>query len=1097
MAVVLVTDLVGSTALMAALGQEAFREFLRDHFARLRDVVERHRGTVVKTLGDGILATLPSATDAVACAIALQQAVDRQGRAGGPPVAMRVGLALGEVSLDDGDVVGTPAVEASRLTAAASGGQILAADLVRAVCVDGNRIGFVDAGNLTLKGIPGPVAAVEVLWRPLPVSSVPLPTLLTDIGPIFVGRAAALDAFQEVWDDAGSGELRIVLLAGEPGVGKTRLAVEMAARAHQAGSTVLAGRCDEDLSVPHQPFVEALRHFVDHSPDESLADSLGRYRGELVRLVPDLAARVPGLAPPLRSDPETEQYRLFDAVAAWLSRASAERQLLLVLDDLQWAAKASLLLVRHLLRSGGLGRVVVVGTYRDTELAPDHPLVGLLGDLRRHPRVSRLALDGLVEADAMDFFAQSAGHRLVGPAATLARAIHAETQGNPFFLREVLRHLVETGAVTVDGGQWGVTGPVHELGIPEGVRDVVGRRLARLSAKANTVLRLAAALGSDFELASLQAAGDLDEDAVLSAVEEALAARLLVEPSGPAARYRFSHALVRQTIYDELSAARRAVLHRRIGEALESLHHGRLDDHLPALAHHFDQATKSGGYGATRRKALEYAIGAGDRAVAQMADDQAATNYRRAVAFLDDGAPTDGGGETRRLDLLLRLGEAQRRAGDPAHRETLLAAGHLARGLGDPAALARSALSNHRGVWATVGAVDDERVAMLQAALDAQDPVDSPVRARLMANLAVEVVYGRDPNRGRDLSADALAMSRRLDDRATLADVLRSRIVAIWAPTTVAERLALTRELLDVARELGDSVLVCAGSWHRFIATVEAGDFAEADRSLDAAELLAADLGQPTARWFTMLLRANRLLLAGEVDRSEALSHQAVELGLAAGHPDAVLLHSVHLFNVFFERGTLALLADGLARVTAANPGVTSLQATVALLHAELGQPDQARAAYQPLLRQLPDLRQEPYWLRTVSQAAYACHLLGDRPGAGVLLDLLAGFEDQWVCTGLSTGGSVSYYVGLLAATLGRLEQAHAGLARAEAAHRAVPAPAWLARTRLAQAEVLLQRGSPADTDHARSLLGEALATARALGLATVERRVATALGSA
>ena len=1095
MAVVLVTDLVESTALMAALGREAFREFLRDHFARLREVVERHRGTVIKTLGDGILATFPSATDAVAGAIALQQAVDRKGRAGGSPVAMRVGLALGELSLDDGDVVGTPVVEASRLAAVASGGQILAADLVRVVCGDGDRIGFVDAGSLTLKGLPGPVAAVEVLWKPLPVSSVPLPTLLTDIGPIFVGRTAAIDAFQRVWDDAGSGALRMVLLAGEPGVGKTRLAVEMAARAHQAGSTVLAGRCDEDLSVPHQPFVEALRHFVDHSRDEGLGDSLGRYRGELVRLVPDLAGRVPGLAPPLRSDPETEQYRLFDAVAAWLSRASAERQLLLVLDDLQWAAKASLLLIRHLLRSGGLGGVVVVGTYRDTELAPDHPLVGLLADLRRHPQVSRLALDGLVEADAMDFFAQAAGHQLVGPAATLARAIHAETLGNPFFLREVLRHLVETGAVTVDGGQWAVSAPVHELGIPEGVRDVVGRRLARLSAAANTVLRLASALGSDFELASLQAAGDLDEDAVLSAVEEALAARLLVEPTGPTARYRFSHALVRQTIYDELSAARRAVLHRRIGEALESLHHGRLDDHLPALAHHFGQATKMGGFGVTRFKALEYAVGAGDRAVAQMADDQAATHYRRAVALLDDGAPMDGG-ESRRLDLLLRLGEAQRRAGDPAHRETLLAAGHLARSLGDAAALARSALSNHRGVWATVGAVDDERVAMLGAALDAQEPVDSPVRARLMANLAVEVVYGREPNRGRDLSAEALAMSRRLDDRATLADVLRSRIVAIWAPTTVAERLALTRELLDVARELGDSLLVCTGSWHRFIAAVEAGDLAEADHSLDAAELLAAELGQPTARWFTMLLRANRLLLGGEVDRSEAMSHQAVELGLAAGHPDAVLLHSVHLFNVFFERGTLALLADGLARVTAANPGVTSLQATVAVLHAELGQPDQSRAAYEPLLRQLPDLRQEPYWLRTVTQAAYACHLLGDRAGAGVLLELLAGFEDQWVCTGLSTGGSVSYYVGLLAATLGRLDQAHASLARAEDAHRAVPAPAWLARTLLAQAEVLLARGSPADVEQARALLDEALTTGRALGLAVVERRAAAVLAT-
>jgi class 3 adenylate cyclase/tetratricopeptide (TPR) repeat protein len=1091
MAAVLITDLVGSTELMATIGQDEFRDFLGDHFARLGDVVDQHRGTRIKTLGDGILATFPSATDAVGCAVALQQTVDRRGRPGGAPVAMRVGLALGEVGVDDGDVLGTPVVEAARLAAAAGGGQILASDVVRMVCDDPGRALFVEVGDLTLKGLPHPVAAYEVAWKRLPLSAVPLPALLTDIGPIFVGRDADLERFQAVWDDAGSGDLRLLLLSGEPGVGKTRLAAEMASRAHQAGSTVLAGRCDEDLPVPHQPFVEALRHFVDHSPDAGLGESLGRYGGELTRLLPELAVRVPDLPPPIRSDPETEQYRLFDAVAAWLGRAAAERQLLLLLDDLQWAAKASLLLLRHLLRSAGLGRVVVVGTYRDTELTHDHPLVGLLADLRRHPRVSRLSLDGLVEADVMAFVEQAAGHRLVGEGEALARAIHAETQGNPFFLREVLRHLVETGAVVVDGGKWNVSLAIEDVGIPEGVREVVGRRLARLSGAANTVLKLAAVLGTDFDLAELQAAGDLDEEAVLSALEEALEARLLIEPAGPTSRYRFSHALIRETVYGELSAARRVVLHRRIGEAIESLYGGRLDEYLPALAHHYGHASVPT---AASAKALAYAIGAGDRAVAQMANDQAASYYLRALEMLEivDLASDDA----RRLDLLLRLGDAQRLAGDPAHRETLLAAGRLAAELGDADALARSALANHRGLWATIGAVDEERVAMLHAALDAQDPVDSTVRARLLANLAVEVVYGRDPDRGRVLSAEALAMSRRLGDRATLAAVLRSRVVAIWAPTTVDERLAHTRELLDVAGELGDSVLVCAGSWHRFVAAMEAGDVAEADRCLGAAELLADELGQPTARWFSMILRANRLLVAGEVDRSEAVSHQALELGLAAGHPDAVLLNSVHVFNVCFERGTLGTIAEAVARVTAANPGVTSLQATLTLLHAELGQLDQARAAYEPLLGQLPELRQEPYWLRTMSQTAYVCHQLGDRPGARILIDLLAPFEGQTVCTGLSWAGSVSYYVGLMESTLGHLDRADASLARAEAVHLAFPAPTWLARTHLARAGVLLERGSAADAEQARALLEQALATSRRLGLASLERRTAAALAA-
>ncbi len=1091
MAAVLITDLVGSTDLMGTLGQSDFRDFLRDHFSRLRDVIDVHRGTEIKTLGDGILATFPSATDAVAAAVAMQQSVDRRARQGGAPVTMRVGVAVGEVSFDDGDVMGTPVVEAARLVAAAGGGQIVASDVVRIVADDPDRARFVELGNLRLKGLPHPVAAFEVTWKPLPVSSVPIPALLTDISPIFVGRDEALDRFQAVWDDDESGELRLILLAGEPGVGKTRLAGEMGNRAHLAGSTVLAGRCDEDLPVPHQPFVEALRHFVDHSPDAGLGESLGRYGGELVRLVPELAARVPGLAPPIKSDPETEQYRLFDAVAAWLGRASDERQLLLVLDDLQWAAKPSLLLLRHLLRSSGLGRIVLVGTYRDSELTHDHPLVGLLGDLRRHPRVSRLSLDGLVEAEVMDFVEQAAGHRLAGESAALARALHAETQGNPFFLREVLRHLVETGAVVVDGDHWAVTRPIEELGIPEGVRDVVGRRLARLSDDANTVMRLAAVQGIDFELSVLQEAGDFDEETVLTALEEALDARLLLEPSGRGARYRFSHALVRQTVYGELSGARRVVFHRKVGEAIEALHGFRIEEYLPALAHHYAQASMPT---ATSGKALEYAVRAGDRAVEQMANDQAASYYLRALELLEVGvAVTD---EARRLDLLLRLGDAQQLAGDPAHRQTLLAAGRLAARLGDADALARSALANHRGIWATIGTVDEDRVSMLEAAIDAQGPLDTPVRARLTANLAVEVVYGKDPDRGRILSAEALAMARRLGDRPTLAAVLRSRVVAIWAPTTVDERLAHTRELLEVASELGDTVLVCAGSWHRFVAAMEACDVPEADRCLDAAELLAAELGQPSARWFSMILRANRLLLAGEVDRSEAVSQAAVELGLAAGHPDAVLFRSVHMFNVCFERGTLDLVADGVARVTAANPGVSSLRATLAVLHIELGKLDQARAAYERLLDQLTDLRQEPYWLRTVTQAAYVCHQLDDPAGAEALLDLLAPYADKAVCTGLSSGGSVSYYLGLLTSTLGRLEEADETLARAEAAHAAMPAPTWLARTHLARAAVLRRRAASGDAAQAKSLLRQVLTTSRTLTLPPLERQAIAALST-
>ncbi len=345
MAAVLLTDLVGSTELLSRLGEDAFDGLRRAHFSALRERITRSGGDEVKTTGDGLLATFSSAADAVGCAVGMQQAVDVHSRTAGVRLAIRVGLSLGDVVFEDGDVFGTPLVEAARLVAVAEGGQILATATVRAVAGARSSAVFADLGSLELKGLPEPVAACEVAWAPLPVSSVPMPSLLTDIGRIYVGRDGEVERLARLWKEASAGERRLAFITGEPGVGKTRLAGELAKQVHVDGAAVLAGRCDEDLGVPYQPFVEALRHFVDHAPE--LSTCLGRYGGELARLVPELAERVPGLPAPLRSDPETERYRLFDAVAAWLAAASHEQPLLLVLDDPQWAAKPTLLLLRH------------------------------------------------------------------------------------------------------------------------------------------------------------------------------------------------------------------------------------------------------------------------------------------------------------------------------------------------------------------------------------------------------------------------------------------------------------------------------------------------------------------------------------------------------------------------------------------------------------------------------------------------------------------------------------------------------------------------------------------------------------------------------
>jgi class 3 adenylate cyclase/tetratricopeptide (TPR) repeat protein len=1085
-ATVLFTDLVGSTDLLSRLGEAAFDELRREHFASLREAVVSHGGEEVKTLGDGILAVFGSAADAVACAVAVQQAVECRSRQGPAALAVRIGLALGDVSFEEDDVFGGPVVEASRLVAIAEAGQILATSLVPMVAGGRSEASFSDLGPRELKGLPKPVAVCEVSWEPLPAAKVPLPTLLTDVGRIFVGRDDELQRLEQLWKEAAAGDRRVALLAGEPGVGKTRLAAELARSVHDQAAAVLVGRCDEDLGVPFQPFVEALRHLTDHVEDDELAPRLGRYAGELERLLPGLRERLSDAPPLLQSDPETERYRLFDAVTGWLAATSGHDPVLLVLDDLQWAARPTLLLLRHVVRSPEPMRLLIVGTYRDTELHHDHPLVELLADLRRETGIERLSLSGFDQAAVAGYMAEVAGHEMDPDGVALARAIHAETEGNPFFVREILRHLRETGAIVQRDGRWITSIAVEDVGIPEGVREVVGRRVSRLSGDANRVLRVAAVVGTEFELGVVKQAGDVDDEVLFSAVEEAIAARLVVETAGPAPRHRFTHALVRETLYDQLSAARRVALHRRVAEVIEELHAGALDDQLPALAHHWARAAAPA---AEVNRAVDYAHRAGDRALAQLAHDEAATYYRQALELFDAAhAAVDG---TTRMDLLLALGEAQRLAGQPAHRETLLEAARLARQRHDAERLARAALANRRGaLFSSMATVDTERVAVLEAAIETLGAVDSPTRARLLATLAGELLYAGDRKRRLALADEALALARKLDDTAALADVLANRHFTISEPDTLDERLAFTAELLGLTEHLADPVTRAQALWVRYGATVEAGDFIEADRCLDEFERVVDELGHAFLRFFALFCRGSRVLVTGRIDEAERLAAATLAHGQISGQPDAPVLFSAQQFDVRFEQGRLGEIEDRLREVVQRVPLYSLGRARLALLHCELDRPEQARAVLEDAATgDFDQLPRDWTWMAVASLWAAVCAYLGDAARAAVLYDLLQPYRKRLATSAVRPNPSVSHYLGMLATTLGRFEDAEAHFATAADTHEAIGAPTWLARTRLEWARLLLTRRQAGDVDRARLLLGQTLETARGLGLANVERR--------
>jgi len=618
---------------------------------------------------------------------------------------------------------------------------------------------------------------------------------------VFVGRTEELSRLGTLWAEVRSGRLRAALLAGEPGIGKTRLAAELARSAYEEGAMVLFGRCDEEMLVPYQPFVEALRHYVATCPLSTLRAQLQGLGGELTRLLPKLGQRVADLPPPLRAEPETERYRLFEAVTTLLMSMAQAQPVVLLLDDLHWADKPTLLLFRHILRSLENGALLVIGNYRDTDLTPSHPLADLLADLRREQLSERILLSGLSQAEVSDLLQTMAGHDVP---AELGSALHRETEGNPFFIGEVLRHLAETGAISRRDGRWTTSLGIDQLGIPEGVREVVGRRLLHLSADANQALTIASVIGREFGLDVLERVSELSTERLLETLDEAAAARLVAEVPGAADRYAFSHTLIRETLYRNLATPRRIRVHRQIGEALEALY-GDSTSHLPELALHFYEAAHAGDL----QKATEYCRRAGETATALLAYEEAAGHYERALQALE--LADRARGKLERGELLLMLGQAQWRSGEiEKAKETFEQAASLARALDAPELLARAALGYGSGLGGAGFALgtDVRLVSLLEEGLRALPECDSVLRARLLSRLAVELYFTPSidtVDRRSRLSSEALEMASRLGDRPARLVALYSRHWALLGPDVdIDERLAIGAEMIALASESGD-----------------------------------------------------------------------------------------------------------------------------------------------------------------------------------------------------------------------------------------------------------------------------------------------------
>ncbi len=633
---VMFTDVVGSTATRARVGEDAAEALRVMHDEVLTEAIGSNGGQVVKHLGDGLMATFASAAGAVAAAVVMQQELDlRNRRSEGERLQIRVGISIGDVTFEGDDCFGLPVVEAQRLEASAEPATIRCAEMVMLMSRGRGGHEFRPIGDLELKGLAEPLPACEVIWLPIAAPNEPSvemglpPVFAHGTGLPFAGRDEVFEQLVDSWKRCATGGFEVVLLAGEPGIGKTRLAQELATRVHGGDGIVLGGRSDEDVAMPFQAFGAALDWFVRQVDSVDRLDALGEYPGDLVRLVPELGRLVDGLPEALDDDAEVERFRLFQAVGSWLSVGGVDRPRMLVLDDLHWADKPTLLLLRHLISTPPAG-LMVLCTYRDTDVDRTHPLSSMLADFRRMPAVTRIALDGLGDDGVRDLLIRTGGHDLDETGLAFAERVHRETSGNPFFLGEVLRHLTETGALYERDGRWVSDLSPDDAGIPEGIREVVGRRLSRLGDDVEGVLRSAAVIGYEFDVDLLADVVGRDADDVLDALDTAAAANLVIEIGVD--RHRFAHALVRETLHEELSSSRRARQHRKVAEALEARHAGDIDEVVTELATHWAEASAGG----DPTRAIELAIRAGELAEDRSAHENAARWFEQALELMDD-----------------------------------------------------------------------------------------------------------------------------------------------------------------------------------------------------------------------------------------------------------------------------------------------------------------------------------------------------------------------------------------------------------------------------------------------------------------------------
>jgi DNA-binding SARP family transcriptional activator len=833
----------------------------------------------------------------------------------------------------------------------------------------------------------------------------------------FIGRSAELESIAQRFEHLD--HARLITIVGEPGIGKTRLAIEAANVARARGATVLYGSYDEHLDVPYQAYVEALGEFARRAPLDALASTLGDDAGALVQLIPGLAPYLPvGPAIWATSDPSAEQHRLFEAVVSWLRALSTANPVVLVIDDMQWASRAATLLTGYLIRRLRDRPLLILATVRNADDA-------LADTLARVQREQALDVITLTEFDV-----EAVGELVAAGGASLPPdaldALHRATGGNPFLLTEVLRD----GAGTSD--------------VPRSIRDVLLPRVRRLTAPAQELLSVGSAAGAEFDLETIAGASRLDEDDALAALDEVIAAGFADGLDGATGRVAFRHGFVQQTLYEALGTGQRSTIHRRIAEAMEASEPSEVTlAYAAELARHLRSAG-----GAHRTRARVWSARAGRLAMRQVAYEEAARHFD---AALEEGL--DAFNVTERGELFLDLATARARAGDAAQgREAAARAVELARAAGDPVALARAALgttAGGRGVSAWIA--DDIRIDALDEAYDGLHD-DPELRVRVGGELALALYLPEQRARRQALAREAVDLAESDGSDSVVAAALPASRVRFWHPSDTETRLAFARRVEAIATATGDIWLEASALDYIRGDCNELGDRAGFSRAGERMREIARQTGGAFLSWRAKIVEAHDAVLARRLEDAERLSTEALAEWGDDPSPDAVQTYGYHLGLIRLAQGRHAEVLEISQAALTMWPEVLGFHAVIACQCAAVGEVERATRELEfCIANDLAGLPQDSGWLISCAFAADAAARLRHADAIAALTDALSPLGDRFaVLAGPDVSvGSVASGLADMSAAVGDTEAASMWSKRAEALETAFGDQRALARSRL------------------------------------------------